>query len=244
MAQHSQALPYEFLPTLLRNGRGGTTQRVQDLIREAIIAHAFTPGEFIQKEAICKRLGVSRFPVSEAFSRLADEGLVEVLPQRGTRVRRVEIASCREAMFIRRALESEAMRVIALSASDDLIRRLDANLHEQKLAVDDGDAILFFQADTAFHDLLLSELAYDRAKGLVEAARSSLARTRTLLLGTEKRQMESYLDHAAILDALKARDPDGAQQAMARHLDHLLEEIELRATENPDIFAPASHRRT
>lgn len=243
MAQPPQALLYDFLPTLLRNGRGGTTQRVQDLIREAIIAHAFTPGEFIQKEAICKRLGVSRFPVSEAFSRLADEGLVEVLPQRGTRVRRVEIASCREAMFIRRALESEAMRVIALSASDDLIRRLDANLREQKLAIDDGDAIRFFRADTAFHGLLLSELAYDRAKGLVEAARSSLARTRTLLRHP-KRQMESYLDHAAILDALKARDPDGAQRAMARHLDHLLEEIELRATENPEIFAPASDQRT
>ena len=244
MAQPPQALPYDFLPMLLRNGRGGTTQRVQDLIREAIIAHAFTPGEFIQKEAICKRLGVSRFPVSEAFSRLADEGLVEVLPQRGTRVRRVEIASCREAMFIRRALESEAMRVIALSASDDLIRRLDANLREQKLVVDGGDAIRFFQADTTFHDLLLSELAYDRAKGLVEAARGSLARTRNLLLGTQESQTESYLDHVAILDAIRARDPDGAQRAMAHHLDRLLKEIEVRATENPDIFAPAANRPT
>src|ERR1700693_3912217 len=99
--------PYDFLPALPRQGRGGTMQRVQDVIREAIVALAFTPGEFIQKDAICRRLGVSRFPVSEALGRLADEGFVEILPQRGTRVSRIEIASCRQAMFIRRALEGE-----------------------------------------------------------------------------------------------------------------------------------------
>jgi GntR family transcriptional regulator, rspAB operon transcriptional repressor len=243
MAQAPGNIPYAFLPPLPRQGRGGTMLRVQDLIRDAIIALDFTPGEFIQKDAICKRLGVSRFPVSEALGRLADEGFVEILPQRGTRVRRIELASCRQAMFIRRALEGEAMRVIALSGSDALIEQLDANLREQKLAVDRADGARFFQYDAAFHDLLLSELDYERAKAVVEAARGSLARTRTFLLRTQERQAESYSDHAAIVAAIKARDPDTAQRAMASHLDHLLDEIELRAAENPDIFAPASDRR-
>src|ERR1700721_2262722 len=84
-------LPYPFLSELPRQGRGGTTQRVQDMIREAIVALAFAPGEFIHKDAICKRLGVSRFPVSEALGRLADEGFVEILPQRGPRVTHIHI---------------------------------------------------------------------------------------------------------------------------------------------------------
>jgi len=243
MAQAPGNIPYGFLPSLPRQGRGGTMQRVQDVIRDAIIALDFTPGEFIQKDAICKRLGVSRFPVSEALGRLADEGFVEILPQRGTRVRRIEIESCRQAMFIRRALEGEAMRMIALNASDGLIEKLEANLREQQFAVDRADGARFFQHDAAFHDLLLSELDYDRAKAVVEAARGSLARTRTFLLRTQQRQTESYRDHAEIVTAIKGRDPDQAQRAMARHLDHLLDEIELRAAENPDIFAPASDRR-
>src|SRR5215471_17262735 len=138
-AHSGEALPYPFLKPLPRRGRGGTMQRVQDTIREAIVALAFTPGEFINKEAICKRLGVSRFPVSEALGRLADEGFVEILPQRGTRVRRIELASCRQAMFIRRALEGEAMRLIALGASEELIAQLEASLREQKAAVDRAD---------------------------------------------------------------------------------------------------------
>src|SRR5467141_2683040 len=178
MAKARERLPYAFLPALPRQGRGGTTQRVHDIIREAIIALAFTPGEFIHKDALCKRLGVSRFPVSEALGRLADEGFVEVLPQRGTRVSRIDIAACRQAVFIRRALEVEAMGAIAPRVDDALIGRLEDNLREQKLAVEQGNASGFFQHDLAFHDIFLSELGYERVKLVVEAARGSLDRVR------------------------------------------------------------------
>ena len=96
-------LPYPFLQPLARGRRGNTTQQVQNLLRDAIVKLTLTPGEFIRKDVICQRLGVSRFPVSEALGRLADEGFVEVLPQRGTRISRIDIAACRQAMFIRRA---------------------------------------------------------------------------------------------------------------------------------------------
>jgi DNA-binding GntR family transcriptional regulator len=226
------------LQTLPRQGRGGTTQRVQDVLREAIVTLAFTPGEFMQKDAICKRLGVSRFPVSEALGRLADEGFVEVLPQRGTRVSRIDIAACRQAMFIRHALEGEAVRAIALRADDRLIARLEDNLLQQDVAVKRADAIQFFQHDLGFHDILLSELGYDRVKAVVEAARGGLDRTRLFLLRTPQRQAESYIEHTAIVDALRSGDPDAAQRAMKKHLDKALNEIEMRAAENPEIFAP------
>jgi GntR family transcriptional regulator, rspAB operon transcriptional repressor len=235
-----EPLPYPFLHSLPRRGRGGTMQRVQDAIRGAIVALDFTPGEFIQKDAICKRLGVSRFPVSEALGRLADEGFVEILPQRGTRVRRIDIASCRQAIFIRRAIEGEAMRMIAPSASDGLLVRLERNLTDQKLALEQGDAQSFFRIDIEFHDMLLSELGYERAKAIVETARGSLDRMRLFLLRTPERQRQSHLEHAAIMAALKAHDPDAAQQAMDRHLDMVMVEIETRAAENPRMFALVS----
>jgi DNA-binding GntR family transcriptional regulator len=232
--------PYDFLSELPRQGRGGTTQRVQDIIREAIVALAFAPGEFIHKDAICKRLGVSRFPVSEALGRLADEGFVEILPQRGTRVTHIDIASCRQAMFIRRALEGQAMRAIAPRAAGRVIPWLEQNLAEQKLAVERGDGVAFFRHDIAFHDTLLSELGFDRVRAAVEAARGSLDRTRFFLLRTPQRQHQSYVEHVAIAGALKAGDADAAHRAMTQHLDRVLNEIELRAAQNPEIFASAA----
>src|ERR1700753_2715829 len=99
----SRKPPYGFLPSLARQGRGGTVQRVQDVIREAIVRLDLPPGTTIDKVALCARLGVSRFPVSEALGRLAAEGFVEVLPQRGPRGSRSDLPCCRPAMFIRRA---------------------------------------------------------------------------------------------------------------------------------------------
>jgi DNA-binding GntR family transcriptional regulator len=85
---------YAFLPVLHRHGRGGTVQRIQDAIRDAIVRLEMRPGATIDKNALCERLIVSRFPVSEALGRLAEEGFVVVLPQRGTMVSRIDVADC------------------------------------------------------------------------------------------------------------------------------------------------------
>jgi len=236
----SDALPYPFLRALARESRGGTTQRVQDVIREAIVSLAFKPGDFIQKDAICRRLGVSRFPVSEALGRLADEGFVEVLPQRGTRVTLINLAMCEQAIFLRRALEGEAMRLIAPGIDDLLIARLEDNLRAQDIAVQQGDGLRFFEHDHAFHQILLSRLGYDRVTAVVEAARGSLDRTRRFLLRMPQRQARSFLEHTAIVAALKARDPEAAQRAMWQHLDDSMGDIAQRAQANPEMFASAA----
>jgi len=239
-AHSGEALPYQFLRPLPRHGRGGTMQRVQDAIRDAIVALAFTPGEFIHKEAICKRLGVSRFPVSEALGRLADEGFVEILPQRGTRVSRIDIASCRQAMFIRRALEGEATWTVAQRAGERLIARLEQGLADQKQAMERADGLRFAELDIVFHDTILAELGHERVKATVDAARGSLDRTRLFLLRTPVRQSQSFAEHVKIVDALRARDADAARQAMVQHLDRVLAELERRAGENPEIFTSAT----
>jgi len=237
MSTARDAVPYAFLSPLSRGQRGRTMQRVQEALRDAIVTLALAPGEFIDKEAVCNRLGVSRFPVSEALGRLADEGLVEVLPQRGTRVNRIDIAACRQASFIRRALEVEATGAIAPRIDDGFIARLASNLLEQKRAVEKADARLFFRHDAAFHDVLLSELGYDRVKLAVEAARGNLDRVRHLLLRTPQRQAQSYEEHVVIAEALKNRDAQAARRAMQQHLDNALADIEARAAKNPEIFA-------
>src|SRR5947208_3726261 len=137
--------PYAFLPTLARQGRGGTVQRVQDVVRDAIVRLDLPPGTAIDKAALCARLGVSRFPVSEALGRLAAEGFVEVLPQRGTRVARIDLADCQQATFIRRALEAEAVRAIAARADARLLSALDENLCEQDDAMMRDDRVRFHE---------------------------------------------------------------------------------------------------
>jgi len=236
-------LPYPFLSALAGGPRGHRIKQAQDAIRRAIVGLALLPGEFIREDAICERLAVSRVLVSEALGNLADEGFVEILPQRVMRVCRIDITACRLAMLVRRSLEGEAMRVIAPRADHRLIAQLEDNLRHQNIAVRQADATSFTHGDFAFHDLLLSELGYRRVKGVVESARAKLDRAREFLLRSPERQLRNYLHHLAIVDALKRHDAAAAQRAMTHHLDSAIRDIETRGAENPDIFAPPGELR-
>jgi len=230
--------PYRFLPVLDRGKRGGAVQHIQDAIRDAIVRLDLAPGEFIDKAALCERLGVSRFPVSEALGRLADEGFVEVLPQRGTRVTRIDLADCREAMFIRRALESDCARAVAATADTKLIDALRDILRDQEAAMKRDDRVRFHACDLALHDTLLDALAFERVKTAVSAARAKLDRMR-LFMCTPQRQAATYAEHRSIVAALAARDAEAAAQAMEMHLDQVLDELAAFSAVHPDAFEPA-----
>jgi len=231
---------YAFLASLPRQGRGGTVQRVQDVIRDAIVRLDLPPGTAIDKAALCARLGVSRFPVSEALGRLAAEGLVEILPQRGTRVARIDVADCRQAMFIRRALEIETVRAVAPRADAALLAALDRNLREQQGALGADYTSRFHQLDLEMHELLLGFLGYERVKHAVEAARASLDRAR-IFMCTPARQVSTFAEHQGIVAALKKRDPDAAAAAMEAHLSAVMAELLNVAERNPDaVTVPAA----
>jgi len=228
--------PYAFLPPLPRQGRGGTVQRVQDVIRDAIVRLELPPGTTIDKAALCAQLGVSRFPVSEALGRLAAEGFVEILPQRGTRVARIDMGDCHQAMFIRRALEVEAMRSIASRADAPLLATLDRNLCEQEAVLPNENSVRFHQLDLELHEVLMDFLGFERVKNAVETARGSLDRAR-LFMCTPQRKMSTFREHAALVAALKRHDADAAVSAMEHHLDAVMAELLDFAGRNPEAVA-------
>jgi DNA-binding GntR family transcriptional regulator len=228
--------PYRFLPVLNRDKRGGAVQHIQDAIRDAIVRLDLAPGVLIDKAALCARLGVSRFPVSEALGRLADEGFVEILPQRGTRVTRIDLADCEEAMFIRRALESDGARLIARRMDSQLIGRLEHLLDEQDAAMQRDDRVRFHECDLSLHDALLERLGFERVKVAVYAARAKLDRMR-LFMCTPQRQASTLAEHRAIVDALAAGDAERAGLAMQTHLDMVMDELTDFAARHPESFA-------
>eukprot|EP01037_Dinobryon_pediforme_P036506 gene36506-43485_t len=155
---------YAFLGRLNLPSRGGMTDHVVSLLRDAIVASDLAPGSLINKHAICDRLGVSRFPVSEALARLQTEGLVEILPQRGTRVTRIRIADVSESMFIRRALEAETMRELGGRISAATLNDLARNLRYQTVAVEADDRRGLHLLALELHQLLVDALSFFRVR--------------------------------------------------------------------------------
>lgn len=229
-------VPYEFLDGAPQAVKGGATARVHAALREAIVSFALKPGEFLDKQAIAARLGVSRFPVGEALNRLNAERLVEIVPQSGSRVALITLADARESMFLRRAIECEAVRTLTASLSADVTRALNQNLRYQRAAMESGDRAGFYQFDVQFHALLLGALGFERVKQVAETARLGLERVRRLL--TSRRRLElTVAEHERILEALERRDANAAAIAVAAHLAAVLTELEAFAGQRPELFA-------
>jgi len=230
------ASPYAFLarPTALT--RGSVTADVTDVLRQAIVRLDLAPGESIDKTAICQQLGVSRFPVSEALARLQAEGLVDIAPQRGSTVSLVRIADVREYMLIRKALESEALRVLIGAHDAELIAALHANMVAQRQAAERDDAEAFHQIDIDFHDIIFRSMRFTKIKSIIDSARANLDRARRLII-TPRRLALTIAEHQAIFDGILASDAQQAFRAIRAHIDAVMVELFAFARTHPALFA-------
>lgn len=231
-----EATPYHFLAAPSTPTRGNVTVYVTDLLRQAIVTLDLQPGEVIDKNAICERLGVSRFPVSEALARLQAEGLVDILPQRGSTVSLVRIADVLEYMLIRKSLEAEAVRVVTGNPSPELTDTLERNMRYQRAAVEIDDQSGFHERDIEFHDIIFGDMRFTKVKGVIEQTRANLDRARRLIL-TPRRLEVTLAEHRAILDGIIAGDAQRAAMAMRAHVDSVMAELIAFAKEHPSLFA-------
>src|SRR5215472_10131242 len=133
-------------------------ERVYADLRRRIRELALPPGAALRKEEIAVALGVSRAPVSEAISRLAEEGLIDVFPQHGSFVALIRSADVRESLFVRTALETEAMRRLAPVVDQATLQALDENIAAQAKALKSRNLEQFYDLDEALHAAMFSAI--------------------------------------------------------------------------------------
>jgi DNA-binding GntR family transcriptional regulator len=229
-------IPYKFLVKSAPPERGNVTASVTTELRRAIVTLELKPGEVLDKGAICERLSVSRFPVSEALARLQAEGLVEIMPQRGSMVSRVRAADVVEFMLIRKALEGEAVRVLMAHRPDGVVEELRAVLADQARAAKKADHELFHYLDVRFHEVLFEAMHFSRIRAIIDSARANLTRARLLILDRRRLQV-TQAEHKDIVDLIDAGDTTAAVNSMRKHIDNVTGEFIDFARTSPHLFA-------
>ena len=224
-----------------RAASGGATDRIVEILREAIVTLELPPGIVLDKATLTTRFGVSRFPVAEALNRLKAEGLVDIRPQSGSTVSLIRLADVRENMFLRRALEAETVARLAERGDAALAAELRRNLRYQNVAVDADDRPGFHRLDLSFHDLLIGAAGFPRVRAMVENARLALDRVRRLL-ASPRRHVVTFQEHVAIVDAIEAGNAEAARAAMLAHIEAVMVELEAFSQTHPQVFADRETR--
>ena len=116
---------------------------------------------------------------------------------------------------------------------------LQANIRLQNIALDADDRTRFHSLDLKLHDLFVSAIGYARVRAVVESARLSLDRARRMLI-TPRRHVLSYREHISIVAAISAGNGSEARDALASHLNSVMEELEDFARKNPSLFSDSS----
>ena len=220
----------------LDNFAGSLANRVYLSLKAAILSLSVQPGQILRKGEICAQLSISRSPVSEAVTRLAAEGLVDVIPQAGTFVSRFSMAEIREGAFLREALELQAVERVAEIITDAQLTELRRNLRVQEVLVADGDFAGFYRLDAEMHELILSYTGFRRLAQIAETSWLQVNRARQLVLPNHDRVRETLEEHHRILAALEARDPEAARAATRAHLRQLLAYLEPLEDAHRELF--------
>jgi len=215
----------------MQNRAPQKADQVYELLRRSIIMLELGPGEPVVEKNICAELSISRTPVREAVQRLADEGLVNVIPHSGTYVSDVSFDVAEEGFVIRRALEIESVRRAA--ASERGAKDLDAIIHQMRALVTSGQLHRYLDADDAFHAAVAGMSGMPRIWKFITLAKVHLDRMRQISAPVPGHLAMVTEQHAAIAAAIAAGKADQAELAMRIHLESSF-----------DVMAKLHHERT
>jgi DNA-binding GntR family transcriptional regulator len=208
------------IPTIAQMRENSLSGVVRHEIERLILSGELPTGTRVNENAIALRLGVSRGPVREACRALVELGLLDLIPNRGVFVRRMDRHDVEEVYDLRAGLTGLAGSLVTARVTDAEIDRLRALVEamDEAAAVDDFPS--FYPVNLEFHDVILQLTGNSR---LIKGYRAlikefQLFRTHGLVQPNALR--ESNEEHHAILDALERRDSVAAYDTSFRHVQH------------------------
>jgi len=216
--------------------RADLTEKSYRILRESILKRKIRPGEQMSAGKIADKLGVSRSPVMDAFRQLAADGLVEIVPRRGTFVTLLTSKDVAELFDIRTIIEEHAAdHLLSSGRIDEYLERVAEPVQGMEQSILDGEFEnydSFMENDRQFHIQLVDMTGNQRLIQIYNDLHVHIYVARAHYLRHVQQARQTQAEHQAILDALKQGQHEQAHQAIRTHIvnvrNRILELLEER----------------
>lgn len=220
---------------------------VYNELRQRIEQLVYDPGQELQLVHLSQELGVSRSPVRDALLRLERDRLVDIFPQKGTRVSYLDSAVVLQERFLRQTIEEKIFDVFldySLSEKERLvlISNFKANLLSQETSMRTGDLISFMHYDIEFHKLFYETVGYERIYKVVQAHTGNEHRIRLLNMKVENAMAGVYEEHMNMVAAIESGGKEEARNLLAQHFGQLAGQIRGLVLVFPSYFTKKSKK--
>ena len=193
-------------------------QWVYHILRENIIALRLQPGQTVSETDLAENLAISRTPVREAFIRLAEDGLLEIQPQKGSVIALIDIEQAEEARFIRRAVEKSIIKEACADFPAAGRAILAANIETQAECRRNGDFETLLRVDNEFHRQIYRDCRKERIWLYLRKLGYNHDRLRIMTL-QEPDTMDRVIDeHSRILGMISGKTTEGVEDLVESHL--------------------------
>lgn len=194
-------------------------------LRQTILRGEMAPAQRLVENELAEQFGVTRASVRAALIELESEGLVERIRNRGSRVRVVSVDEAVAITECRMALEGLCAAKAAVAADDGQLDRLARVGEAMTKAVADGEPMLYSDLNHELHALIREFSGQQTAVSLLERLNGQLVRHRFQLALRPGRPQQSLSEHLAMIDAIRAREPQAAESAVRSHLASVIEAL-------------------
>lgn len=192
--------------------------QVADRLREQIYQRELAPGDAIDEMALCERFGISRTPLREALKVLSSEGLIELIPRRGSFVRSMDVEELNELFPVMVVLEGLCAREAVENCEAKDLQKL-VKMHDklEKFAKA-GDVDAYYEQNFVFHQAIQDLSGNKWLQRVIGDLRKVLRLARHMQLTIPGRLEASLDEHRQIMEAFTKDDPDLADLNMQNHL--------------------------
>lgn len=202
-------------------------------LREAIIKGEFLPGERLMEIQLSEKMGVSRTPVREAIRKLELEGLVIMIPRKGAHVSELTVKNIMDVLEVRASLDALAAALAAERMSSHETTRLK-DVYEQFVIFAERENLQgLVKKDVEFHEIIYKSSRNEKLIQIASNLREQIQRFRIIYLKDYSNPRELIKEHAQILEAILAKNPQQAKIASDTHIQRQ-EEAMIRALEKKE----------
>lgn len=219
-------MSYLDLPKRRLSRKTSIANQIYTFLREMIITALIQPGAVLSENELSEHFNVSRQPIREAFNSLRHEGLISIMPQRGTIVKKISVHKLKQVVFVRTALECSSIDNIGKLPADKyaaIIKKLKKNIQDQQTIVDpESVAASFLSLDDKFHELICAFSDCELTWKEVQSVKGQLDRIRYLSMGAESPIDHLIGEHQEILGRIEACEYGEAKEILDRHLHEVM----------------------
>lgn len=198
--------------------------RVFHKIRDDILSGKYKEHEELKEVAIGEELGVSRTPVREAFRQLELEGLIQIIPNKGAYVTGITVNDVKDIYMIRSRLEGLCARWATEKITDEQMEEMEENVYLAEFHAQKGHMDQMAELDNRFHEIMYEACDSKMLEHLLKDYHNYVLRVRRKTLSTN-RGTESNNEHRMIMEAIKAKDADKAEELAHAHMINAFENM-------------------